>query len=97
MTKNKVNPGKGYRLLKKGEFTNRGDEVWAAGLGPWVKRSDPEEVLAHMHAPVRRKIHKEGESPKGWNVTIHCKTRASARYLKACIVNHKVKITKAND
>jgi len=74
----KIDPGKGYRLLKIGEIIQREDEHWAYGVGPWVlnREGDPESVGLpvgnHVH-PHRRKI-----ESKGWNVTF--KSRDLARY-----------------
>lgn len=81
MTNNKVNPGKGYRLLKDKEIPIEGDEFQFKGE-KWQRLDDDSFWMGHplpeygvtRHWAVRRKV----ETPKGWNVTF--KSRKDARF-----------------
>jgi hypothetical protein len=65
----KVEAGPGYRLLELGERCTADDEIWAAGLGPWIPNRYSEhtyykgrmivKVVGEAHAPIRRKLNSE--------------------------------------
>lgn len=80
--KKKINPGKGYRLLKKGEIILSTDEFMVdepTSNGIWNQRDGDPEVgnpfVPGINYPTRRKV----EKPKGWNVTVTFPTRKKAR------------------
>jgi len=84
MTKNKVNPGKGYRLLKDGDFIKEGDDGWDGKR--WFRSTYPGSVIGVEGCTnfiYRRKV----ESPKGWNVTF--KSRKEARYAVMAMKHHE--------
>ena len=87
MSKNKVNPGKGYRLLEVGTEIKKEDEVLWECTSKKQNWQPTNAVGLTIGKPGTQKYYRRKvESSKGWNVTF--KSREHARFAVQFMKEH---------
>lgn len=86
-----MNPGEGFRLLKRGEVIKRGDSFWDTAFSRWKATADHGVQFRNQNLVYRRLITADAKVDLGHALVVRASARAEAlqmtltAYVRQCV------------